>query len=65
MNEDRYLTYKFRQMLYRYQDDLRWKRHFLINENIELHTTDIGVLTLFVREMNKKGITKFYYRFIK
>jgi hypothetical protein len=65
MNQDRYLTYKFRQMLYRYQDDLRRKRDFLINENIALHITDIGVLTLYVNEENKKLVTAFDYRFIK
>jgi hypothetical protein len=71
MKENRYLTeterynidLDFKQMLFRYKDYLYL--HTLINENIELDTTDIGVLTLFIKEKKKeKGIT-FNYKFIK
>ena len=73
MNENRYLTQKerynihldFKQMLLCYRDYLHIPMDFLINENIELDTTDIGILTLFVKEKNKKGITEFNYNFIK
>jgi len=81
MNENSYLTeaerynmlynidYEFRQMLFRYKDYLHVSRTFLTNEKIALKialsATDIGVLTLFLREKNKKGLTKFNYNFIK
>jgi len=77
MNENRYLTeterydidYEFSRMLSRYKDYLHMSRRFLTNEGIllriVLNTPDIGVLTLYVRETNKKGLTKFNYKFIK
>jgi hypothetical protein len=75
MNEDRHLTeedrynidYEFGRMLSRYKDYLLRPREFFIDKNLVLITTDIGVLTLFVKEKNKKGIsiTKFNYNFIK
>jgi len=68
MNENRYLTYQFSRMLSLYKDYLRRSGEFLINENenIALHTNDIGILTLFIKEKNKeKGITTFNYKFIR
>jgi hypothetical protein len=71
--ENRYLTkderydidYEFRRMLSGYQLYLRMPRKFSIFENIVLTITDIGVLTLFVNENNKKLGTRFDYNFIK
>jgi len=76
MNKNRYLTeeerydidYEFNLMLSRYKHYLRMPREFSINQKIVLDTTDIGVLTLFLREKNKKGLTRFDYfdyKFIK
>ena len=73
MNKNRSLTeeerhninYEFRHMLFRYKDYLYPSMEFSINVKIALNTTDIGVLTLFIKEKNKKGITKFNYNFIK
>ena len=69
--EYRYLTeeepydihYELKRMLFRYKDYLL--RELVIYEEIALNTTYLGVLTLFVKEKNKKGITKFNYKFIK
>jgi len=73
MKENRYISeverynihLEFKQMLLCYRDYLHIPMDFLINENIELDTTDIGVLTLFVKENNKKDITTFKYKYIK
>jgi hypothetical protein len=79
MNKNRYLTeeerydihYEFSRMLSRYKDylhiprELRIPREFSIYQNIVLTITDIGVLTLFVNEKNKKLVTRFDYNFIK
>jgi len=63
--EIRYLTYEVSDMLFRYRHYLHIPSSFLIDENIALTTTDIGVLTLFVKENNKKDITTFNYIFIR
>jgi len=73
MKENRYLTeveryninYEFRKMLFPYKLYLHIPREFSIYENIVLTITDIGVLTLFVNEKNKKLVTRFDYNFIK
>jgi len=59
------IDYEFRHMLFRYRNYLYPSMEFLIGENIALYNTGLGVLTLFVKEKNKKGITKFNYNFIK
>ena len=64
--EERYnINLEFMQMLLRYKNYLHIPRKFLIDNNIALHATDTGVLTLSVKEKNKKGITTFDYMFIK
>jgi len=79
MKENRYLTEaewaecydihsEFMQMLVRYKDYLNILSKSLINQKIDLYTTNIGVLALSVKEKNKKGITTitiFDYIFIK
>jgi len=65
MKENSYLTYEVRHMLFLYKHYLYPSMEFLKNENIALYTTHIGVLTLFVREKNKGGITTFDYKFIR
>jgi len=67
--EERYnINQEFRHMLSLYKKYLYPSMMFLINENIGLYTTDIGVLTLFVTKKNKKPVTIFNYfdyKFIK
>ena len=76
MKENRHLTKdelydihsEFMQMLVPYKDYLNILSKSLINQNIDLYTTDIGILTLSVKEKNKKGITTitiFDYIFIR
>jgi len=75
MNKNRYLTidesyeidYEFRRKLSGYKIYLRMPMEFSIhkNKNIVLNTTALGVLTLFVNEKNKKGLTTFNYMFIR
>jgi hypothetical protein len=71
--ENRYLTedersdidFEFRRMLSGYEIYLRKQSKFSIYHNILLIITDIGVLTLYVNEENKKLVTTFDYNFIK
>jgi len=77
MNKNRYLTeeerynidLEFRKMILPYKLYLRVPREFLTYQNILLTTTDIGVLTLFVKEKNNKCITEciteFNYNFLR
>jgi len=73
MNKNRHLTtderynidYEFRRMLFGYKIYLRVPRGFSIYQNIVLTITDLGVLTLYVNEKNKKLVTRFDYKFIK
>jgi len=64
MKKNYYLTHEVSDMLFLYKHYLNIPMRFFIDEeNITLGTTDFGVLTLSVRENNKKDLTTFNYIF--